>query len=301
MIYVGSCSWAEKSLVAGGRVYPPGIRSAEARLRYYASLFPTVEVDSSYYAVPSRKNSETWASRTPKGFIFHVKAHGAMTGHPVEPRGLPRDIRKSLGMDDSSHRVRIRDVGLVREIAGRFDAAIEPLQDAGKLGYVLFQFAPSLRAGPKTMDFLTRALGLTSYPKAVEFRHGSWYAQGIKEELVMLLRDIGAVLVCADEPDFGNETTVPFEFLPTACDAYFRLHGRNRETWFARGIDAARRFDYSYSDSELAEMLRIFLDAEKNLRRVFVMFNNHKDGQGIANARTLMGMLRNQGGLLAES
>ena len=299
MIYVGSCSWAEKSLVASGRFYPAGVKTASERLRYYASVFPTVEVDSSYYALPSRRNAEAWTARTPEGFCFHVKAYGAMTGHPVERRALPADLRSKIGGETGSRKVRVRDIGLVREMAARFDAAIEPLHEAGKLGFVLFQFPATLRAGTKTMEFLSRALSLSRYPKAVEFRHGSWYAPGLREDMLSLLRELGAVLVCADEPDFGNRSTVPFVFVPTARDAYFRLHGRNKETWFAKGIDAARRFDYSYSEEELEEMTPTFLEADAAVDRVFVLFNNHKDGQGMSNARQLMGILAEQGARLA--
>ena len=292
LIYVGSCSWAEKSLIASGRFYPAGIKTAADRLRYYSSLFSTVEVDSSYYALPSERNAKAWAERTGSGFVFHVKAFGAMTGHPVAHRALPSDLRdrvdRSAGFGD---KVLVRDIGLVREMAERFDRAIQPLSDVGKLGYVLFQFPASLRASSRALGFLSRALGLSAHPKAVEFRHGSWYAPDVTNDLVSLLRELGAVLVCADEPDFGGQATVPFRFVSTGRDAYFRLHGRNKETWFAKGIDAARRFDYSYSEQELAEMVPTFLEAESSRDRVFVLFNNHKDGQGMANAIQLMDMI----------
>ena len=300
MIYVGSCSWAEKSLVAGGRFYPSGIETAAERLHYYASVFPTVEVDSSYYALPSRRNAEAWARRTPDGFLFHVKAYGAMTGHPVERRALPADLRDRVAGEAGTGKVRLRDLGLVRELAARFDSSMEPLHEAGKLGCVLFQFPPTLKGGSRTLDFLSRALSLSRFPKAVEFRHGSWYAPGIREDVLALLSELEAVLVCADEPDFGDHSTVPFQFIPTGRDAYFRLHGRNKETWFAKGIDAARRFDYSYSVEELEGMVPSFLEADASLNRVFVLFNNHKDGQGMANARQLIGMLSERGARLAQ-
>ena len=89
MIRVGTCSWAEKTLVASGEFYPPEAKTAEARLRYYAARFDTVEVDSTYYAIPDQRTAWLWDVRTPGGFTFHIKAYGALTGHAIDPRTLP--------------------------------------------------------------------------------------------------------------------------------------------------------------------------------------------------------------------
>jgi len=71
-ILVGTCSWTDPTLIACGRFYPPGVSSAEDRLRFYAQQFPIVEVDSTYYAPPSERNSAVWAARTPEDFVFNV-------------------------------------------------------------------------------------------------------------------------------------------------------------------------------------------------------------------------------------
>ena len=88
-ILVGTASWTDKTLIGCGRFYPKEATSAEARLRYYASQFPLVEVDSSYYAMPSATNSQLWVERTPPGFIFNVKAFRLFTGHQTSPTVLP--------------------------------------------------------------------------------------------------------------------------------------------------------------------------------------------------------------------
>src|SRR4051812_35740125 len=79
-VLVGTASWTDPTLVAPGVFYPDGVHSPESRLRYYASRFPLVEVDSSYYALPTRRNAELWVERTPADFIFDVKAYALMTG-----------------------------------------------------------------------------------------------------------------------------------------------------------------------------------------------------------------------------
>jgi len=70
--------------------------TAEARLRYYASIFDVVEVNASYYAIPDVRNAVRWAARTPPGFIVHVKAYSLLTGHNPRPQSLPADVRRLL-------------------------------------------------------------------------------------------------------------------------------------------------------------------------------------------------------------
>ena len=88
MIRTGTCSWTEKTLIQSGQFYPPDAKTAEARLRFYAAHFDTVEVDSTYYAIPDAKTAWLWDMRTQDNFTFHIKAYGALTGHGVDPRSL---------------------------------------------------------------------------------------------------------------------------------------------------------------------------------------------------------------------
>ena len=101
-ILVGTASWTDKSLIQCGRYYPSDVKTAEQRLRYYASEFPIVEVDSSYYAIPSEQTVRLWAERTPGDFVFDVKAFRMFTQHQTAPRVLPKYIRESLPLDKKS-------------------------------------------------------------------------------------------------------------------------------------------------------------------------------------------------------
>ena len=96
-ILVGTASWTDKSLIDSGGFYPPTVKSPEERLKFYASEFPIVEVDSSYYALPVPQNAQLWAERTPEGFTFNGKAFRLFTGHQTDPKVLPKDIRAALG------------------------------------------------------------------------------------------------------------------------------------------------------------------------------------------------------------
>ena len=96
-IRIGTCSWADDALVK--HFYPPGTPARE-RLSYYAERFSTVEVDSTYYRVPTDSMVQGWADRTPAGFVMHVKAFGLMTRHPVKLEQVPPDLREGLPVDD---------------------------------------------------------------------------------------------------------------------------------------------------------------------------------------------------------
>ena len=88
-VRVGTASWTDPTMTRPGVFYPPGTDNAEERLRYYASLFPVVEVDATYYALPTRQMGELWLERTPPTFTFDIKAHALMTGQPSEVKRLP--------------------------------------------------------------------------------------------------------------------------------------------------------------------------------------------------------------------
>ena len=86
----GTASWTDKPLIEGGRFYPPEAKSAEARLRHYATRFPLVEVDAPYYGLPTPRQAERWVERTPPGFTFDVKAYSLFTEHPTPVARLPK-------------------------------------------------------------------------------------------------------------------------------------------------------------------------------------------------------------------
>mgnify|MGYP000968434129 CR=1 FL=1 len=135
-ITIGTASWTDKSLIGCKRFYPRGCSSAEDRLRFYAAQFPVVEVDSSYYAMPSATNSRLWVERTPASFVFNIKAFRLFTGHQTGPASLPRDIAEALGPPPEGRKNfyyadipdEIRD-----ELWDRYREAIAPLRDGGKL------------------------------------------------------------------------------------------------------------------------------------------------------------------------
>jgi uncharacterized protein YecE (DUF72 family) len=276
--------------------YPRGITTPEQRLRYYAARFDTVEVDSSYYAIPQRRYAEAWAQRTPEHFVFHVKAYGLMTGHEVDVRSLPPELRD---FPFTVERGRVRDPhpDMVDAAFDLFLDAIEPLRAAGKLGGVLMQFPPTFTANgaaaaDRNLDYLDHAAGrLDGYPALVEFRHPSWVAPDQVGGTLAFLRERGLAYVTVDNPQFPSHCTMPPLAVTTSDVAYVRFHGRNQDTWFAKGKTAADRFDYLYSTAELEEWAPRLQELSEHADDTFVMFNNNRYDYAQRNAAEIATIL----------
>src|SRR6267143_1153669 len=95
-LLIGTCSWTDPTLIESGW-YPERIKDdADKRLRYYAEHFPIVENDAAFYALPSQKQAQLWAERTPDEFVMNFKAFATLTTHHTDPKRLPKDIREAL-------------------------------------------------------------------------------------------------------------------------------------------------------------------------------------------------------------
>ncbi len=294
MIKAGTCSWAEKTLIESGEFYPPEVKTAEARLRYYASHFDTVEVDSTYYAIPDQRTVWLWDVRTPQDFVFHIKVYGGLTGHGIDPRSLPKDIRAVVDFSPETGRFTyVKDPEILQLIAQRFTDALLPLKRSGKLGLTVFQFPPWFGYKTSNMDhILTCRKLMGGLPVAVEFRHGSWLLPGRRDAVFSFLRENGITYVSADEPQYGNLSTVPFVARVTSDTAYFRFHGRNKENWQKKNIETSLRYAYSYSDDELEEFMPALKETEKEAQTTYAMFNNCHRGSAVLNATRLKEMLK---------
>jgi uncharacterized protein YecE (DUF72 family) len=286
VIRIGTCSWAEKSLLASGEFYPPGTGTAEKRLRHYARFFNAVEVDSTYYAIPLRSTAERWAERTPDDFVFHVKVYGALTGHGVNPRTLPKEVAAELpDADLRKTMLYLREPSVLGELFRRQAEALAPLKEAAKLGLMVFQFPPWFHHSAASLrQILDCRERMAPLPVAVEFRHGSWLAAEHREETFRFLEDNGLTYIIADEPQYETLATVPFVPRVTSDTAYFRFHGRNTRNWFRKGIETSLRYDYLYSDDELRGFLPALRDARDQAKDTHVMFNNCRGSFAVRNA-----------------
>ena len=293
-IQVGSCSWTDPTLIACGRFYPPGVTSAEARLRYYAEQFDIVEVDSTYYAPPSARNSELWAARTPAGFVFNIKAFGLLTHHPTVVERLPGWLRNALPAEARRKRnayARDFPAAAVEQVWELHREALEPLAAAGKLGAVLFQFPPWFVRSQDNRAYLRELPErLPGWPLAVEFRGGGWMDDESAAGTLRLLEEAGLAYVAVDEPQ-GFPNSTPPRAAATAPLALIRLHGRNADTWESRTGAASDRFRYLYADGELEEWVPRVRELAAQTRSVHVLFNNNYEDWGMQNARRMAHLL----------
>ena len=293
-IRIGTASWTDPSLIKCKRFYPKGCSSAEQRLRYYASQFSLVEVDSTYYSMPRADFAQAWADRTPADFRFNVKAFRILTGHQTPPAQLPADVRQMLEPIQAKN-VYYKD--LTPEIRDmlwrRYLGGIEPLRVAGKLMAVHFQFAPWFTHGSANMDYLREVRErLNDYTVSIEFRSKGWLFEAHRESTLELLRQNRLVHTITDEPQgFPNSVEQVWEVTNPELSV-LRLHGRNVETWAAKDAKtAADRFNYDYSDIELAGLAEHARRIVPRVRDLSIVFNNNNEDQGQRNARTLRSIL----------
>ena len=295
-ILVGTSSWTDKTLIESGRFYPPAATTAEDRLRFYASQFPIVEIDSSFYGIPTVENAQRWVERTPPGFVFNIKTYRLFTRHQTPVVTLAKDLRAALG-PVSKKNLYDRDVPaeITRELWRQFRYVLEVLRESGKLGAVHMQFAPWVAFHPETFEYLEfcRAM-LAGFTVAIEFRNKTWFdGERHTARTLAFERDNAFVNVVVDEPQ-GIANTIPSVWEVTNPQlAVVRLHGRNHATWNTKGLKASsQRFDYDYSDGELSALARDIEALAPRAQTTHVLFNNNYQDQGQRGARTLTSMLR---------
>jgi uncharacterized protein YecE (DUF72 family) len=294
-ILIGTASWTDPTLVKEGHFYPPEAKTSEARLKYYASKFPIVEVDSTYYFPPSERNSVLWIERTPKDFTFNVKAYSLLTNHPTKRDSLYGEVKDALP-DELKEKARVYREHLpdqlVDEVWRRFHDALMPLHSAGKLGAVLFQFPEWFVIGRKNKDYLVEAAErLEDFRVAVEFRNEMWLSERNREETLGFLERHDLPLVCVDMPQ-GFPSSMPRLAVATADDlSMVRFHGRDPEVWAKKNVSASERFRYRYSTEELRQWVQPIKELGERTRETHVLMNNCYRDYAVNNARDLGGLL----------
>jgi uncharacterized protein YecE (DUF72 family) len=289
---IGTCSWTDRSLLSSGW-YPDSARDAHSRLRHYSGFFDTVEVDSTFYAIPDEVSFYHWASRTAPGFLFNVKAFGLFTFHTLPVSSLPAQIRPKNASPGS--KVRIGDISREQrvELWGAFVSRVMVLQRMGRLGYVLFQFPPWVTFSEKNLRWFRRIGDLAAPLRvALEVRHRSWIEKENRERFLAVLMEENMALAAVDEPRL--DWTVPFEWVVTATwGTILRFHGRNAPAWNKRNASVAERFNYLYDTSELGAFREASAGLPEKTGRVFLMFNNCFRDNAVRNAlqmRKIMGL-----------
>lgn len=294
-ILVGTSSWTDKTLIESGRFYPASATTPEDRLRFYASRFPIVEIDSSYYGIPTVENARRWVERTPADFVFNIKTYRLFTRHQTPVVSLAKDIRTALGPLKNKN-VYDKDVPaeISLELWRQFRAVLEVLRDGGKLGAVHMQFAPWVAFHPESFSYIEhcRAM-LAGFTVAVEFRNKTWFDTAKHSDRTLgFERDNRLVNVVVDAPqNIANTIPSVWEVTNPALSVV-RLHGRNHATWNRKGLKASsQRFDYDYDRAELKEIGKQVKMIADRVETTHVLFNNNYQDQGQRGAAELRELL----------
>jgi uncharacterized protein YecE (DUF72 family) len=236
--------------------YPVGLPATD-RLAHYAGEFDTVEVDFSYYRVPTARTLAGMARKTPPTFLFAIKAHQEMT-HQREDNAA---------------------------VFAQFREALQPWLEENKLGCILAQFPSSFRNIPANRDYLRQLRErLGELPVTVEFRHREW----LTEEVFALLHEARLGYCAVDQPPLS--TLLPPIVVATAPVGYVRFHGRNAAKWWQHE-QAWERYNYTYTPEELAPWVPKIAQLARETQHTFVYTNNHWQGQAVDTARQLRLML----------
>lgn len=285
LIRVGTASWTDRTLLASGW-YPPRVDTPGERLAYYATQFPLVEVDSTYYTPPNERNSRLWAERTPEGFTINVKAFSLLTGHPTRPGVLYKDLRPKT--EKSTIYPRDLDQKTRDAVWERFLSALAPLHDAGRLGAVLFQFPVWFPIGRANRQYILECVRRAApYRICVEFRNKTWLSEENRAQTLDFLTSYAVPYVCVDMPQ-GYPSSVPPVLAATADLAVVRFHGHS-DRWTSH--DVHERFGYLYSEDELARWTPRVRELADQARSTHVLLNNCYRDYAQVNARQLADLL----------
>jgi len=254
VILIGTSGFSYKDWV--GPYYPPKLPQKDW-LTFYAREFKTCELDFTYYRLPEARTLERMAAKVSTGFLFTLKA--------------PRELTHERTDNEAAF--------------AQFVAALTPLLEAGKFGCILAQFPYSFHANRTNRDylgFLRQHLG--DLPVVVEFRNAGW----LTPENFAFLRENRLGFCCVDEPRLKG--LIPPVAEVTAETAYVRFHGRNAQKWWQHD-EAWERYDYTYSDEELAEWVPKIKSLDQRAERTFIFANNHWQAQAVGTARQLRMLL----------
>lgn len=244
-------------------VYPVRKPRGFKPLSYIARYVNAVEVNTSFYRIPSPRMTAAWVPLVPPEFRFAFKLTQTFT-----------------------HK---RDAFPPQSDFDAFGEALRPIGEAGLLGPVLMQFPWSFRFNSQNAEWIGRlSERLTDFERVVEVRHSSWHCP----EGLDAVRKAGG-FCNIDQPRL-RDCLGPTEHVSRTergASAYVRLHGRNAASWFADNIPGYERYNYTYTDEEIREWIGRIERMSGEADQVYIFANNHYRGQGVANALEIRALL----------
>lgn len=251
-----------------GRVYPRSRPRGFHPLRFLAPFLDAIEINSTFYGMARSEHAARWAGlvEDQPDFRFVAKLHQSFT-HEREPE----------------------DATAWEKAMSTWRSGLEPLVRRKLLGAVLVQFPASFVEGPSSIRRLGRLrVLLDGLPVVLEVRHTSWFQPRALTEIAGL----GFSLAHVDLPPAWNHP--PERHRPTGPIGYLRLHGRNEKTWFQPGVGRDARYDYLYAPPEIGTLARRAGSIAAETDEVYVVTNNHFEGQAVTNAIELRWLLNDR-------
>lgn len=267
MILIGLTGWGDHDSLYSSNLPP------RDKLREYAGYFPTVEVDSSFYAIQPKQTVARWVKETPDTFHFIVKAYQGMTGHMRGP--IPFQNKQEM-----------------------FETFIESLKHyQNKLAMVLFQFPPWFDCKRENVAYLRwckEAMG--DIPCAIEFRHRSWFTPEMTPKTLDFIKQEGWIHSICDEPQAGL-TSIPTVLEVVHSEKVLvRFHGRNVYGWNKNQRNGQDwrdvRYLYRYNQQELMEWGENLKRLQSQCKTVYTLFNNNSGGDAADNAKQMIDILQ---------
>ncbi len=265
--HIGTAGWSYKDWVPA--FYPKSQSGGFDWLRFYANYFNCVEVNSSYYTYISPKTVKGWIEKVSDSddFLFTIKLHQDFTHKKFFDEQKIRAVHYNLEM----------------------------LTKAERLGGLLIQFPYSFAFNEASADYVRRLKEIfDNYNCFVEVRHSSWNQKSVFE----LFKELNLTFCTIDQPQIGK--AIQFEPIITNDIAYIRFHGRNTEAW-SKSIknfgkkqtyeEQSSRYKYLYSPGELVEIEQKIKAIQEKVKDIYVIMNNHPQGEGVANAFELIHLL----------
>ena len=248
---------------------------AGERLQWYAQHFEMVEVNSTFYSVPEPRMVERWCAATPDDFTFDVKLHQLFSFHSTPAKLLPPDLQKRAETDAKGNVKSTLD--LQGALLKTFLRSMSIFADAGKLGVLLLQLSPAFSPRKHELGELESLIDmLGDYELAIEFRNRNWAIEDQLESTIDFMRKHHAAFVNVDAPVSDHFMVMPSDVdeVTNSNVAYLRLHGRNAKGYIT-GKTVAARFDYDYSDNEIAEVAERSKKLARESHELHVIFNNN--------------------------
>ena len=261
MITIGLTTWSDHPNLINDEQRP-------VQLSEYAAVFPVVEIDTTFYGVPSESTFLHWVEQVPTSFQFIVKANLEMTMHPDLDQQITEAEREQIFCD--------------------FNQRMRLLIATNQLKTILFQFPPMFNATHENIQYLMRLRSLMAdLPISIEFRNMTWFDDAVLPELEEFFADLKYDLVAVDEP---RGLTNSADFILNAQTKIVRLHGQNQHGWQDSGMQWRKeRTNYRYSTEELRQLATKI--RASGATDVCVIFNNNGGHAAAGNALELQQLL----------